>query len=298
MFEATQSHFSKQWLNLKIRVAWSVEVLRYTFPNLLRPAVPLSEKGRQWLAVLRRDGIVRVEEKAFQEVAEYLDQAYFAPLERPDGFSKVKLLHPDLFVLDANKQDYRRYGTEIGAKISFKDPTLTPLFFDPYLTGVIYNYYRRQPYYRNQPFLQKISYDGKATPNTNSNWHTDYLHQLSVMLLVSDVTKQDTHMEYASGSHRRIWPVGNRPEGIVAEHRWPLFDAVGPKGTLFLFDAGGIHRAKYIGGSSRKILHLNITTGHHIIGERLDRMDTWKALDSYPVYARQMMERIGATAAI
>lgn len=292
MSETTQSHLSKQWLNFKIRAAWSLEVLRTTFPNLISPSVPLSARGKERLAALRRDGILRIQEPQFEEAARYVDTAYFAPLERPDGLSSIRLPHPDLFVTDANKSEYRAYGTEIGANISFKDPHLAGLFFDPELTGVVYNYYRRQPYYRNQPFLQKISYDGKTIPNTNANWHVDYIHQLSVMLLVSDVTTKDTHMEYALGSNWKIWNVGNYPEEIVDRHGYKVFDAVGPQGTLFLFDAGGIHRARYVGGSSRKILHLNITTGHHIAGGR-DGLRSWPDLSGRPSYSRRMMDRVG-----
>ena len=267
--------------------------MRYTFPNLFRSQVPASPKARGWLSTLRRDGIIRIEEETFREIADYVDEIYFAQMDRPDGASEIRLPHPDLFVKDINPSKYREYGTEVGCSISFKDPRLAPLFFDPDLTGLLYNYYRRQPYYRNQPFLQKISYDGKTPPNTNFNWHVDYVHQMSFMLLVSNVTLRDTHMRYALGSHRRIRPVRNYPEGIVERHGFKVFDAIGPKGTLFVFDAGGIHRACYLGGTTRKILHLNITTGHHTAAERYDRLEPWAGLTAYPPHGRRMMEKIG-----
>ncbi|MBI3332937.1 MAG: hypothetical protein HYZ93_02465 [Candidatus Omnitrophica bacterium] len=284
---------SRLWVRFKVRAVWSREIVQYTFPNLARPSVPLSEEARGWLAAFRRDGILKVEEDRFREIAEYLDQAYFKPLEEGREASAVQMPSQGLFILDNNLPKYREGGTEINANISFKDPRLAPIFFHPDLNGVLYNYYRRQPFYRNQPLLQKIVYDGKVPPLSNSSWHVDYVHQVSVMFLVSDVTERDTHMQYALGSHRKLRLVANYPEEIVEREGYPVLDAVGGKGTLFMFDAGGLHRACYRPNTSRKILHLNMTSGHHITPRRYDRLGSWGELAGCPPHSRRMMEKIG-----
>lgn len=244
--------------------------------------------------MFRRNGILRVEEPVFQEAVEYLDRVYFKPLEEGRGVAGIALADQALFAEENNPLHYKEGGTEINVNISFKDPHLAPLLFHPDLNGVLYNYYRRQPYYRNQPLLQKISYSGKLPPLSNSNWHVDYTHQVSIMLLVSDVTQEDTHMQYAIGSHKKIRRVGNFSADVLEkEGGYPVLDVVGRKGTLFMFDAGGLHRACYKAATHRKILHLNMTTGHHITDQRFDRLENWPALATYPSYSRRMMDRVG-----
>ena len=216
------------WRNFKIRTVWALEAIRYTFPDLRRPYVPLSAQGRKWLESFQRDGILRAETPEFRQACDYLDEIYFRPLEEGKGAAGIRLARPDLFAKENNPDRYREGGTEINVNISFKDPKLAAVFFHPDLNGILYNYYRRQPYYRNQPLLQKISYDGRVPPLSNSNWHVDYVHQVSIMLLVSDVTERDTHMQYALGSHRQTRLVGIYPEEAVAQRGYRIFDVVGP----------------------------------------------------------------------
>ncbi len=288
---ATASTKPNALLNAKTRLRSAAFVLRYTFPNLLQPRIGLSDTGSRWLETLRRDGIVRIEEERFRRLADYVEETYFAQLQQgsplSDGTGRP------LFVKDINKAAYKDGGTEISSIISFKDPVLATLFFDSDLHVVLYNYYHRQPYFRNQPVLQKIHYDGQRPHLSNGNWHVDNLHQVSIMFLISDVTERDTHMQYAIGSHTRVWPVGTYPESLVAQRGWSVFEATGLKGTFFLFDAGGIHRANYVGGTTRKILHLNFTTGHNISADRHDHLDAWPELSTYPKYSRRMMEKVG-----
>jgi hypothetical protein len=266
---------------------------RYGSPNLAMPRVALSPRAESWLESLRREGIVRIEDEAFRAAADYIEDAYFAPLERSGSASSVRFNNPDLFLLDGNQPKYIAGGIEISVYVSFKDPALSALFFHPELNALLYNYYGRQPYYRNLPMLQKVSYETTQAPFSNGQFHVDHPGQVSLMLLVSTVTERDTHMEYAAGSHRHYRLEGPHPDA-VARCGYRLVPLTGEKGTLFVFDASGVHRACYLPGVSRKILHLNVTTGHHIqTAHRRDDLDRWPALEQLPAHSRRMMAKVG-----
>jgi len=103
----------------------------------------------------------------------------------------------------------------------------------------------------------------------NGLFHVDHLHQMSFMLLTTDVTLEHTHMEYLMGSNKRpllkdgISIPTNEVKKIVP--RYPnVFKCIGKKGTLFIFDTTGIHRAEYVESGIRRILHLNFTTGQNL----------------------------------
>ncbi len=278
-------------LRAKRRVQEYAYVIRYTFPNLLRPQVPLSPRGKEWLATMQRDGILRAEDEAFREAVDHLERSYFARLENGRTTPRIDL-GKDMFILDIGSDRLRKTGTSVHASISFTDPQLASVFFHADLNAVLYNYYRRQPFFRNQPLVQTDAYDGRVPAGSNGQFHVDYLHQVSLMLLVTDVTTADTHMQYALGSHKRIWPVGISPEGTVERFGYRVADVIGSKGTLYLFDAGGIHRANYVAGTRRKILHMNFTTGHHISGGRYDRLEACPGASSFPAYSRRLMDRV------
>jgi hypothetical protein len=247
------------------------------------PDVDLSPHAAIWLHELRRKGIIRIENK-FATIAEYLETAYFHELEN-------RRSNP--FVIEASGAKYTKtLWTEINARISFKDPKLTPLFFDRDLNGVLRNYYGRQPYFRNQPLLQRIdATDQTAATMTNGQYHVDHLHQVSIMFLVSRVTDDSLHMRYAMGSNQKL-----RLEGYYDEHdveqRYPIMKLTGAPGTLYMFDTAGVHRAMYIPGTSRKILHLNFTTGHDLDNRKHDSIKDWPELTSLPEYSRRLLDKI------
>jgi hypothetical protein len=278
--------------------AYSMSYAWFYAPSVIAPRVALTAQGEAYLAQLRDRGILTVHASRFCDIAAYIDATYFAAVEggaHERGGPHVPLNQDGtLFVRDVNKPVYRASGTEISSSISFRDPRLAPLFFDPDLMGALYNYYRRQPYFRNQPLVQKISYDGRADANTNGRWHIDSYRQVSIMLLVSDVALDDTHMQYALGSHRRLKLDPFYTDDALRAAGYPIYDLVGKSGTLFMFDTQGIHRAKYVPNTTRKILHMNFTPGHNMAADRLDRVDDWPALAGYPRHLRRLIGRLAA----
>jgi len=261
---------------------------RHYIPNLMAPTVPMSANAGRLLATLKSDGIIRIDNK-FAELAGHIDDCYFARLEGRipnDGFD-----NRELFLIDSNVPKYREGGTEIRANISFKDPKLAPLFFDSDLTAVLYNFYRRQPFLRNYPVLQKIAYKGDKASLENGRFHVDHLHQVTIMFLICDLTERDTHMQYAIASHKKLRIPGSYgTEDVEANFR--IYDLIGKKGTVFMFDAGGIHRAKYMQGTVRKMMTINFTTGHDIVDMRYDKLENWPHFNEFPTHIQRLLEKV------
>lgn len=276
----------------------SVTMLKYATPDPFFQYGRMSDTANGWYETFRRDGIIKIEDNAdFVAVADYIEKTYFEFMEREGNsvFRNGPLAFPwndSRFVQDSNKERYRSGGTEISCSISFRDPGCAPLLLNPDLIAMLCAYYGRQPYYRNQPLVQKISFRGDNIID-NGQIHVDHLHQVSFMLLVSDVTDAHTHMKYCVGSHRR----NVLKQGILMpldkckdlSEGYSVLDCTGKKGTLFVFDAGGFHRANYMANSSRKMLHCNITTGHHL-GQFVDKKDGWQQLSEQPQFVKQMFK--------
>lgn len=273
------------------------QMTSYGLPNPLATPLPLSAKAQGWYDSLRDTGIVKIEDDTFQNVAEYLETEYFQPIEKTPGSFLGRsepvfgLGDQHRFVWDTNQARFASGGTEISCSISFADPVCQDLYFNDDLIRVLFKYYGRQPYHRNQPLIQKVSLRPGQVALGNGNFHVDHLYQISYMLLVSDVGENDTHMEYCVGSNRR----NMLAEGIEIPRDkceakavgYPIFKCTGKKGTLFVFDTSGFHRANYLSNSTRKMLHLNITTGHNL-GTFIDTAASVTTLASRPAYVQKM----------
>jgi hypothetical protein len=270
----------------------------YGWPNPLQPKLDMSARAQGWLQALKQDGIVKIEnEPDFLKVANYLDDTYFGPMERePEKYLGRKEPHFPFgderrFVWDTNEQRFVVGGTEISCSVSFLDEGCAPIYLNEDLIKVLTAYYGRQPYYRNQPLLQKVALRPGQKALGNGHFHVDHLFQISFMLLVTDVTEKDTHMEYCVGANRR----NMLKEGIEIPYQqceimakdYPIVRCTGKKGTLFVFDTSGFHRANYLADSTRKMLHLNITTGHNL-GKFIDRRSAFSALDQAPTHVQRM----------
>ena len=268
----------------------------FATPRAILPAeARLNARSTEWLKQLKDSGIVKIEIDEFSKVAGYLERKYFELIENQASVLKSKTaVYPwgenEGFVLDENKDTYKSGGTDIRCSISLADAGCRDLFLSRDLATTLYHYYGRQPYFRNQPLIQKIALrEGDAI--SNGQFHVDHLRQVSVMLLVNDITENDTHMEYCVGSNQRnllmegIEMDGERCKTLYP--KYPVFKCTGKKGTAFLFDTSGIHRANYQRNSTRKILHLNFTTGHNIF-PFVDRKNQIAGLDGQPPFIRNM----------
>jgi len=80
-------------------------------------------------------------------------------------------------------------------------------------------------------------------------------------------------MEYIMGTQKRglfNWEIhledSDCKKQITAKNYGPkdIYKLIGPKGSAFLFNSIGIHRANQKIGTTRCILHLNFTNGHNL----------------------------------
>ena len=117
------------------------------------------------------------------------------------------------------------------------------------------------------------------------------------MLLVTDQTINDTHMEYVPGSHRRsliktgIMLTDEQSATWAANAKDQMIHLTGKRGTMYVFDTTGIHARRLIQGTRRKIFHLTWTTGHHIT-RYYETRENWPELESQPSYVRDMFGKI------
>ncbi len=270
----------------------------YKTPNPFLEPVKLDDEGSALLASLRERGVAAVRGR-FGAVAAHLREAYVAPLERyhAEGPREIPFIHRVHIEPTRPTWVERPYV----AQISFCDPALRELFFDPMLTGVIANYFRRQPYHRNYPLIVKTHHRGIAPANPQGTFHIDGgLGQISYMLLLNDLDEDQTHMQFAVGSHHHHVPYrniynrwANSEEAI--EQTYTLLPLVGEAGTLFLFDAAhGFHRAVYRKDTVRIILHMNFSTGAFVPPDRFDPIAAFAFLDEGPRHLRPLMSKIAA----
>jgi hypothetical protein len=131
-----------------------------------------------------------------------------------------------------------------------------------------------------------------------NEWHSDRYRQVSAMLLISDVTEADTHMEYVVGSHKRSFlfmregiQMSNEESRRRGEAAEEIFYLTGPRGTLFLYDSTGVHRRNLIPGSNRKALIWTVTTGHHL-HTFTETTDDWPELQADPPVVQRMFDKV------
>lgn len=248
---------SRFFLNERLQpLVWSLYYQR----SLTKPSVPLPAGWDAHLHTFRRDGVVAIPD-AFPEVADHVDRAYVANLETPE-----RAPHPmQVFKIGRGRDEA---ANTVNAMVSFCDPAIAPLLFGEGPVGLVYDAYGRQPYYREYPRLVVNRPTDGVRPEDeySAYWHVDCYRQVSFMLLLGDVTKRDTRLQYAKGTHHhRDWPwdqLAHDPARI--ESSYEIFEGTGTKGTLIVFESGcGLHRAKFEPGSTRKSLQTVITAGHY-----------------------------------
>lgn len=253
------------------------QILTYALPNPTVVNPGLTKTAEMWLHDLKKYGIVKIEDDNFVHMTNYLNDNYLQFIEsNPELFLNDGVIRypwrDKRFIHNKNNSKFRWFGAVTSCEISLTDKNLSPMFFNEDLAKTLYGYYRRQPYIRNQPLIQTLKLFDDRERVGNGRWHVDHLRNVSLMILLTDVTESDTHMEYVLYSHRRNLLL----EGIEMElekseklfenfKNKKIIKCTGPKGTAFLFDASGIHRANCISPSTRTILHFNFTTGHNIV---------------------------------
>ena len=116
------------------------------------------------------------------------------------------------------------------------------------------------------------------------------------MFLANALTEDDTHMELALGSHKTSYQnqfgISSAISDDFVYKNFEIEKLIGPKGTLFMFDASTIHRGLYTPHTHRRLLHLNITTGHNVLPTRYDYFNNRSAFDSTLDVTKRMVDKI------
>lgn len=266
---------------------------KYYTPDAKRPQVPLTPHGTDRLNELIEEGITFLPAR-FVDVADHIERTYFSAIDgRPEEKSGA------LEMLDIGEREEATGSCSY--RVSFKDPGLAPLVFDQDVCGILYNYYRRQPFYRQQPWVirnamkREIGGQEMSRLEVSSKYHIDYYRQITCQLFVNDLSVDDTHLQYASGSHKSKDHPWNRYKYTdeEIEKRYRIVDAVGPKGTLVIMDAGcGFHRGLHKTGTVRKTFQTVLTTGHYFCDEPKVSAADWRDLGAKPDYIRRMMDKL------
>jgi len=202
-------------------------------------------------------------------------------------------------VNNEGKKMERIYGPsdEIGNnmyRLSFLDPHLYNYFFDMDILAGIRRYIGIQPVYRESPLLEDVNFKNNVASLISLDpaiyaaaFHTDYYRQINIMLLLTDITEDTSHTEYAAGSQNRnifkegnnlAYPVSNK---FIAEAGYPIHKLIGKKGDVIIMDTSGFHRACHKENTTRRLLSLVMNPNYPFIGygESLDGLILVKAPD-------------------
>jgi hypothetical protein len=253
----------------------------------------LDSSFEKMLERFKLNGIIEFDEN-FAEMADLLVKNFF---EKP-AVENLDLSSP-AYVKNLHSPEDLASGLASWIEISILNPTVFKFFTNPRLVNLVTDYYGRQAYYRNLPVLSETSVRENYEQDATYKFHVDYgLKQVSFMLLLNDVTETDTHMIYAKGSQLRTLPhkmVQDRnsfPDSDIFE-KYEMEHVVGKKGTLFIFDAGnGLHRAMPVPGTRRRILHMNLTTGHYMLIRKKIGEPLRKAVRGLPVNISRAFKRL------
>lgn len=158
-----------------------------------------------------------------------------------------------------NKSDKGLKGISVGLDCEF----LWKHIFTEKIFNLIKGYYSGDFYLRNNPIIV-LNYDDEE--HGAQNFHLDWgLRQLSIMVSLTDVLDESTHMEYLIGSNHDSYnkhpdryskSFKNKVDDFIRSNPNSLFKTIGKKDDIFIFDAGnGFHRQ--VGGGNRIMLHLN-----------------------------------------
>ena len=181
------------------------------------------------------------------------------------GITKIKVNNVDILseVLNFKKEKFNyKYSIAFSSKIFNEIITKT-------CTPIVSEYYGKTALTRENPTFQywvKSGFNSWKIPS--SIFHTDGYRQVSAMLLLNDLDKNDIHMEYCLKSHKDLPPTFDR-DRILQEKVSQVFQIkklIGKKGDIFIFDATGLHRAFHnldvgLKNDYRALIHQNFHFG-------------------------------------
>lgn len=182
--------------------------------------------------------------------------------------SEIERLRQDFFrVLETEKSSplFLKKKDSRVARInwpgSLQNSALGNALSSPLLLGVARHYFEPFEFLLNDQVY--VQHDVDAL-EFNETWHIDPSRCLKFGIYLNDVTEQNGAMHYALGSHRegffRIMYYKNKglkkfpqtiPENEIPYER---IQVTGPAGTLFIFEAAGIHKGGSIAAGQQRMV--------------------------------------------
>jgi len=299
---------------LKNKLKFIHDMTRWGLPNVFRRSIAITPRAQGWLDDLNRNGAVMIHCEKYEKVADLVSKKYLDVIET--SITQEGLKFDPKYKLGKNEdnmsfikfiKNYTSDHEAIAGAISFMSEEVKSLLLDEELNALFYNYYHRQPYYIG-PLDIYINRSNKKI-KTFVDWHVDHLHDLHIGLLLEDLTEEETHLEYVTGTHRRnMWKQGINPDdknggpivqSIVEENRENIIKVFGKKGTLYMGDISGVHRKLEGIKGSRKVMFFGVNTGHHGVKNgrtRFHIMKTdWTALQSKNKFVQRMFKNLPQT---
>ncbi|MFI5149128.1 MAG: hypothetical protein ACHQRM_05300 [Bacteroidia bacterium] len=276
--------------------------LRYNFPNILKPSVPINIRAAKLLEEFKENGFFKLDQ-TFVETAELIEHDY---LNKHLSGELDKELYKKGLIFDfmstpAETKRYLELGIEASIYISVSDSRFESLLCNEDLCSILYNYFKRQPYYRGPIHVKQDNFEDKIKLNIASKYHLDScMHQLTFILFLCDVDEDVTHTLYAKGSHKKYWFKQDMDrykfKDSWVEENWPIIPIFGKKGDLMIFDAGnGFHKVTERLHSTRKLAWMNITCGSDLKpGILKDKLSDVKYLEGKPAHIKKMFTKIFA----
>lgn len=217
---------------------------------------PMNLESQNLLEMLSENGYVLYRNEEFRRVADEILAEYFHTVDC--GFNL-----DSKFVISKMNSTAEKIGNT-SCRVSLRDPLIRRVICSATVWEVISGYIGRACL-RESPLVENYNFvnAAEATRDIISyavSYHTDYYRQLNIMLLLTDVTEQDTCTEYAVGSQKRnVFLQGTnigypKTNSLLSKKKWQIEKITGLKGDVIIMDTTGIHRVRVVEGSNRKIL--------------------------------------------
>ena len=138
---------------------------------------------------------------------------------------------------------------------------------------IIYSYMGCQPYLRHPPGFNHTQpdqdYTSQDSSKFNVKWHYDTTNQVTMHVLLTDVTEKQTRMLYAKNTHKKhhisLTPYDYYYDDTYIKNTCnDITDLTGKAGDVYIFDSNGVHKMHAVKNSLRRHLHLNYTPGNDI----------------------------------
>ena len=210
------------------------------------------------------------------------------------NYHKLDLKHLDELTLSENEmlfklknngvvKFHKNFSEEVDLFLNTNNPVIqdtnyvnnfdfdNELFIDSFVNSgvkeLIDCYYASNAFYREKPAFRYASKKGlMQKPPPSYIFHADGYRQVTAMMLLNDLEENSIHMEYAIGSNKTQQHTYDRRRlnqaGIVK--KYDIFQLIGKKGDIFIFDTEGFHRVNYFNEVSSDSFRMLFTQNFHI----------------------------------